>query len=129
MATKKQRVWFVDRLKRIGIVEKATNTVTRDGFTTDWTSITEAKDLRIYAISQDEDLLINVMAGTFNEIPEQFHEVILYKAIAMGYKDPRNLELNNAQYFDNEYAIGVKEGKKFSRSNYQTTGQIRPQEF
>ena len=129
MATKKQRAWYVDRLKRIGIVEKATNTVTRDGFTTDWTSITEAKDLRIYAISQDEDLLINVMAGPFNEIPEQFHEVILYKAIAMGYKDPRNLELKNAQYFDNEYAIGVKEGKKFSRSNYQTTGQVRPQEF
>ena len=129
MATKKQ-----DKLKRIGIVEKATNTVTRDGFTTDWSSISEAKDLRIYAISQDEDLLdtsesADAMTGTFNEIPEQFHEVILYKAIAMGYKDPRNLEINNAQYFDNEYAIGVKEGKKFSRSNYQTTGQVRPQEF
>tara|TARA_R100000458_G_C8251983_1_gene228778 strand:+ start:472 stop:861 length:390 start_codon:yes stop_codon:yes gene_type:complete len=129
MATKKQRAWYVDRLKRIGIVEKSTNTVTKDGFTSDWTSISEAKDIRIYAISQDEDLSVNAMTGTFHEIPEQFHEIILYKVIAIGYKDPRNMDLNNAQYFDNEYALGVKEGKKFSRSNYQTTGQIKPRDF
>jgi len=129
MATKKQRAWYVDKLKRIGIVEKGTNTITRDGFTSNWASISEAKDIRIYAISQDEDLSNNTMDGTFNEIPEQFHEVILYKVIAMGYKDPRNMDLNNAQYFDNEYALGVKQAKKFSRSNYGTTGHIRPHEF
>ena len=129
MATKKQRAWYVDKLKRIGIVEKATNTVTRDGFTSDWASITEAKDVRIYAISQDEDLSNNTMGGTFNEIPEQFHETILFKVISAGYKDPRNLQIDMAQYFDQEYSLGVKEAKKFSRSNYGTTGHIRPQEF
>jgi hypothetical protein len=129
MATKKQRAWYVDKLKRIGIVEKSTNTVTRDGFTSDWASISEAKDVRIYAISQDEDLSNNTMDGTFNEIPEQFHETILLKVIATGYKDPRNLQIDMAQYFDQEYNLGVKEAKKFSRSNYGTTGHIRPQEF
>lgn len=129
MATKKQRAWYVDKLKRIGIVEKATNTVTKDGFTSNWASISEVKDLRIYAISQDEDLSNNAMTGTFNEIPEQFHETILFRVIAVGYKDPRNLQIDMAQYFDQEYNLGVKEAKKFSRSNYQTTGQIRPQEF
>ena len=129
MATKKQRAWYVDKLKRIGIVEKGTNTVTKDGFTSNWVSVSEAKDIRIYAISQDEDLLNDVMTGTFNEIPEQFHETVLLKVIAAGYKDPRNLQIEMAQYFDQEYNLGVKEAKKFSRSNYQTTGQIRPQEF
>jgi hypothetical protein len=129
VATKKQRAWYVDKLKRIGIVEKATNTVTKDGFTSNWASISEVKDLRIYAISQDEDLSNNAMTGTFNEIPEQFHETILFRVIAVGYKDPRNLQIDMAQYFDQEYNLGVKEAKKFSRSNYQTTGQIRPQEF
>ena len=129
MATKKQRAWYVDKLKRIGIVEKATNTITKDGFTSDWASITEAKDVRIYAISQDEDLSNNTMGGTFNEIPEQFHEIILFKVIAAGYKDPRNLQIDMAQYFDQEYSLGIKEAKKFSRSNYGTTGHIRPQEF
>tara|TARA_R100000781_G_C4046712_1_gene115977 strand:+ start:172 stop:561 length:390 start_codon:yes stop_codon:yes gene_type:complete len=129
MANKIQRAWYVDKLKRIGIVEKGTNAVTKDGYSTDWKSITEAKDLRVYAISLDEDLVINTTTGTYSEIPEQFHEVILYKAIATGYKDPRNMEINNAQYFDQEYMLGLKEAKKFSRSNYQTTGRISQQDF
>ena len=28
-----------------------------------------------------------------------------------------------------EYLLGLKEAKKFSRSNYQTTGKIKPQDF
>ena len=127
MATR--RAWYVDKLKRIGVVEKGTNATTKDGYTSDWKSITEVKDLRIYAISRDADLDSSTMTNTFVQIPEQFHEVMLFKAIAMGYKDPRNLDLNNAQYFDNEYKLAVKEAKKFSKSNYQSTGQIKPQDF
>ena len=73
---------------------------------------------------------IGGLAGeTFNQIPEQFHEVLVYKAIAMGYKDPRNMEINNAQYFDQEYSLGVKEGKKFSKSNYTDVGSVKQQDF
>ena len=129
MANKKQRAWYIDRLLRIGIVEKATNAVTKDGYTSDWQSISEAKDLRVYAISRDADLAIDLMTASWSQIPEQFHDVIINKAIAIGYKDPRNMDLNNAQYFDNEYALGVKEGKKFSRNNYTDVGFISPQDF
>jgi hypothetical protein len=126
---KKTRAWFVDKLIKIGIVEKGTNTVTKDGYTTDWSSISEAKDLRIYAISRDADLVINSTSSTWNQIPAQFHEVIINKVIAGGYKDPRNMEIKLAQYFDSEYAIGVKEAKKYSKSNYQATGTIKQQDF
>lgn len=131
MATKIQRAWYVDTLKRIGIVEKATNAITKDGYTSDWKSISEIKDLRIYAISRDIDLA----AGTtltdvaFAQIPEQFHEVLITKVIAMGYKDPRHLDIKLAQYFDMEYQLGIKEAKKFAKSNYQTVGSIAQQDF
>jgi hypothetical protein len=129
MATKKQRAWFVDKLLRIGIVEKGTNVTTKDGYTTDWKSITEAKDLRIYTISRDADLVINSVTSTFSQIPSQFHETLTYRAIAYGYKDPRHMDFDVAQYFDNQYEVGVKEAKKYSRSNYQTSGVLKPHEF
>lgn len=129
MATKKIRAWFVDKLIKIGIVEKGNNLVTKDGYTSDWGSISEAKDLRIYAISKDADLAINSVTSTWNQIPTQFHESLVFKVIAGGYKDPRNMELKLAQYFDGEYALGVKQAKKYSKSNYQSTGTIRQQDF
>jgi len=129
MANKITRAWFVDKLNRIGIVEKATNSVTKDGWTTDWKSISEVKDLRLYTISRDTDLTINNLGASFAQIPNQFHETIIYKAISNGYKDPRNMELNNAQFFEGEYLKGVKEAKKYSRSNYQSTGTIKQQDF
>lgn len=129
MSDKTIRAWFVDKLSRIGIVEKATNSTTKDGWTTDWQSISEVKDLRMYTISRDDDLTIDNLDETFTQIPAQYHETIVYKAIASGYKDPRNMELKAAQYFDQEYAMGVKEAKKFAKSNYQTTGTIKQQDF
>lgn len=129
MATKVQRAWYIDKLGKIGIVEKSTNTVSKDGYTSDWLSIAVVKATRIYAISRDSDISINELTNTFNQIPEQFHEVLVYKAIAMGYKDPRNMEINNAQYFDQEYSLGVKEGKKFSKSNYTDVGSVKQQDF
>lgn len=125
----KKRAWYVDKLGKIGIVEKGINKVTKDGYTSDWGSISEAKDLRIYTISRDVDLSVDNTTGTWSQIPDQFHEIIVSKVIANGYKDPRNLELQNAQYFDMEYSIGVKEAKKFASSNYASTGFIKPQEF
>ena len=129
MAAKKQRLWYIDKLGKMGIVEKVTNGVTRDGYKTDWASITEVKATRIYAISRDSDISIDEMTNTFNQIPGEYHEALVYKVIAMGYKDPRHMELKTAQYFDNEYMMSVKEGKKFSKSNYTDVGYVVPQEF
>jgi len=129
MAAKKQRLWYIDKLGKMGIVEKVTNGVTRDGYKTDWTSITEVKATRIYAISRDSDISIDEMTNTFNQIPGEYHEALVYKVIAMGYKDPRHMELKTAQYFDNEYMMSVKEGKKFSKSNYTDVGYVISQDF
>lgn len=126
---KKTRAWYIDKLKRIGVVEKTTNVSSKDGFTSDWGSISEVKDLRIYAISRDADIVINALTNTFTQIPAEFHEVLVFKAISMGYKDPRNLNVELAQYFDSEYMLGTKEAKKFSRANYQTSGYVAPQDF
>lgn len=126
---KKTRAWYIDKLKIIGLVEKNTSTNSRDGFTSDWVSISEAKDMRIYAISRDYDIAKDALGNTFLQIPDQYHEVLVYKAIAMGYKDPRNMNIKLAQYFDNEYNVGTKEAKKFSRASYLTTGQVASQSF
>ena len=129
MATKKQRAWYIDKLLKIGIVEKATNAVTRDGYTSHWQSISEAKDLRIYAISRDADLSVDAMTATWSQIPEQFHDIIINKVISMGYKEPRNMQIDVAQYFDAEYEKGVKKAKAFARTNYQLSGRVKPQDF
>tara|TARA_R100000458_G_scaffold58486_1_gene66625 strand:+ start:1665 stop:2054 length:390 start_codon:yes stop_codon:yes gene_type:complete len=129
MATKILRTWYIDKTGKIGIVEQVRNTITKDGYNSDWTSITEIKGVRVYAISKDTDIPINSLTTSYNQIPTQFHEAIVYKAIASGYKDPRNLDIKLAQYFDNEYLLAVKEGRKFGKSNYTDVGTIRPQDF
>jgi len=53
----------------------------------------------------------------------------VFKAIAFGYKDPRNMTIELAQYFDQQYAIGVKSGKKYSKSSHLSSGTIKQQDF
>ena len=129
---KKNRAWFIDNSAlqpRMGIVEKATNTVTKDGYSSDYSAITEAKDITIYAIARDYDLVINALTATWTQIPGQFHDIMLNKAISDGYKKADKFDGERALFFDNEYRLGLKEVKKFSKGNYQTTGNIVPHEF
>jgi len=60
-----------------------------------------------------------------NTMPLQFHEALAYKVISMGYKDPRNLNIELASYFDMEYEKVVREGKKYARSNNKMATQIK----
>jgi len=129
MATKYNRFWYIDS-NRIGIVQKATSTVTKDGWESNYKSITEAKSMRIYAISQSTDIAANdSTTDVYNDIPQQFHESIVYKAIANFYKDPRNMDINAAQLFDGEYELKVREAKKYARTRYVTTGTIKPYDY
>lgn len=136
--TNPSRYWFVDRNK-IGFVEGGSST-TVDGVTCSLVSISEAKSCVIKGIAtpshfptgrQDghQASYTDNSYGPLVEIPEMFHEALAFKVIAMGYKEPRNMKVELAQYFDNEYNIIVKQGKKYSRSNYQGTGMIVPQEY
>jgi len=129
---KKNRYWFIDNSTltlRMGIVEKATNATTKDGWTSEYTSITEAKDITVEAIIRDTDLAINALTSTWTQIPEQFHEAMVFKAISMGYKKSEGFNIERAQFFDAEYQNILKEAKKYSRSNYTTTSSIKPHEF
>ena len=129
MATRTVRLWYIDKLGKMGIVEKATNAIIKNGYTTDWISVASVLPVRLYAISRDSDISVNELTNTFNQIPGEYHEALVYKVIAMGYKDPRNMNIEVAQYFDNEYMIAVKQGKKFSKSNYTDLGYVVPQDF
>ena len=134
MATKKEYYYFIDTHttgEKIAIVEKATKVVSRNGWTSNYQTVqtTGTNILKIRGSFTDTDLSNNAMTGTYSNVPARFHNAIVSKVIAMGYKDPRHMELNTAQYFDNEFELGVKRAKKFSKSNYQTTGIIVAQDF
>ena len=143
--TNPKRFWFTERGK-IAFVESGSST-TVDGVTTTILSLSEAKTVRVKAIANavhfttqetpgddsEDGLMVaeydDPTKGPLGEIPNQFHEALVYKVIANGYREPRNLEIQLAQYFDLEYNNIVKNAKKFSRSNYQTTGTIVPQDY
>ena len=136
----KQRYWYIDKHK-LGIVEKSTNAVTKENVTSNYSSVSEVKDLRVYAISKPDALYSSTSSegganyltvGTdpaLTEIPEQFHEVTVNKVIANGYKDPRNLNIDLAQFFEAEYLMGLREAKKFSKSRYRKGGYIKAYDF
>tara|TARA_R110002012_G_scaffold208323_3_gene378388 strand:- start:142 stop:555 length:414 start_codon:yes stop_codon:yes gene_type:complete len=137
MATNPQRFYFINN-NRLAIVEK-NGTTTVDGASTVYKSITEAKPLKISAISKadhfstgtstDSDEYASSTAGPLGDIPTQFHEALVYKIISMGYKTPPNMQLEVSQFFDMEYLKAVKEAKKYARRNFTQTGMIVPQEF
>ena len=63
------------------------------------------------------------------EIPEQFHSALVDKAISIGYKDPRNINIELATFFEQEYQQVEKKAKKYARMHHQTAGYIRPVDF
>ena len=63
------------------------------------------------------------------EIPRQFHQGLVYKAISEFYRDPRNMNLEAAQYYEAEYEKIIREAKKFSRKQHISTGYITPRDF
>ena len=137
MNTVPNRFYFVDN-DRLGIIE-TNGTTTVDNASTIYKTISEAKSVRINTICKADHFntgssivesdFTNPGAGPLGHIPIQFHEALIYKVIAMGYKTPPAMDIATAQYFDMEYDKIVKEGKKFAKSNYIQTGMITPQDF
>jgi|TARA_Y100001973_G_scaffold59047_1_gene86899 hypothetical protein len=132
MADKKEYFYFIDIAgdsEKIALLEKGT--VTRNGWTSDYKTIqlTGTNNISIKGIWLDDDLVAGTLTGTYSNIPLRFHEAIVNKVISIGYKDPRNLNINNAQFFDLEFTKGMKKAKKFARSNYATLGRVVPNDF
>ena len=65
-----------------------------------------------------------------SELPEQFHEAIVYKAIATGYEVPPNLNPEMAMYFKNQYEEKVRSAKKWKKtSRIGGFKQLRPRDY
>ena len=134
MNTNPERFWYINN-NRLAIVEK-NGTTTVDGASTVYKSVTENKPLKLHTISKadhfeaagDSDYDSSTQ-GPLGDIPIQFHEALVYKVIAMGYKTPPSLNIELAQYFDMEYERTVKQAKKYARSAFIQTGVIAPVDY
>lgn len=126
----KQRYWFID-VNRLALVERVTNAITVDTVTSDFQPISESsKVVRLYAVVTIADLAVSdTVIDTFEAIPKRFHEGILGKVIADGYKDPRNFDAEKSVFFQNEFLDSIKKAKVFKRSRYLSTGRVAPQEY
>tara|TARA_Y100001963_G_C6706952_1_gene412355 strand:- start:138 stop:899 length:762 start_codon:yes stop_codon:yes gene_type:complete len=145
-----KRFWMINdydgdkgttKSKRLGIVEKVTNAVTRDGRTSNFQScsISGSTNIRVYAdtfasqftssgVGTDEDDAMLSTVGPLKDIPAAFHEVLLTGAIAIGYKYPPNLDFNISAAFEQEFERGIKRIRKQERTKV-STGFIKPQDF
>jgi hypothetical protein len=130
----------VEKVLRLGILEKVPNSVTRDGRTSDYQScsVTGTNNVRIFATTTinpfsvatlgQDDSGVSTISGPLLDIPYQFHEVLLNGVIAMGYKHPKNFNPEMLAFYDMEFNKGIKDIKKFERTK-QSTGFIKPYEF
>jgi hypothetical protein len=130
MAKKVQRGWFTEIEGGdtvLALVEKTSRTV--DGITDEWQAVTETGlEITVEFVATDADLTST--SSTWNDINDRYHRCIVDKVISKGYTDPRNMDLNTAQYFDAEYEKGIRKAKKMARSHYyQGSGRIIPQDF
>ena len=116
-ASSNDRYWYVSS-GRLGVVEKVAGNITRDGKTSNYQSISEVKELRIYAISQATDFTTDLTE--VSELPSQFHDALSYKVIREAYLRGTSAVFNPqaAQLFEAKYMALVKDGKKHARSQY-----------
>jgi len=134
-----ERYWYIGgpSNESLGIVEKATNAVTRDGKTSNFQSMSEKKELRIFTIALAKHLEADdthtvdssVLPGLLLDIPSQFHDALLARIIASLYEDNRNLNIDLSNRFYARYLESVNEAKKFGRSGKTQGGYIIPGHF
>jgi hypothetical protein len=128
MAKNIKRAWFIDIISgdtKLGIVEKTSRTV--GGVTDDWQAITEVLSVVYESIICDADL--TSVTSEWTEINSRYHKTIVNKAIAIGYRDTRNKDLQSSEYFESLYDRETKKAKKYAKSGYVSTGRIVPQDF
>lgn len=110
-ATYSKMRWYAER-KRLAIVSRDTKASTIDDM---YTNIPTGSQIRIYGAKIPEHF--STTNDSLTELPEQFHEAIVYKAIAMGYETPPNLQPELAQYFKSQYEVMVKEAKRWKKQS------------
>ena len=125
MEIRNTHFWFIDG-ERLGIVQEKKSSAVADS---KYESPTNAGD-KIQVHYTSKAVPFNDNLKNTSEIPSQFHEALAFKVISSLYKLPGELfNLQLAQYFDMQYALVVKEGKKYSKSNHMSGGTIKPVSF
>ena len=120
---KKMR-WYVER-DRLGLVALQDD---RTSVETMYSNLPSGSQVRIYGakIAQHFD----ADTDTVQEIPEQFHESLVWRAIAAGYEIPPNQNMQAAMYFEAKYQKAVKDARKWKQLGRQGgTSFIRPMDF
>jgi len=116
-----QNVYWIER-DSIGIALYDPNTTDVDRFT----SLTEVLQVTLYYHKKALHFGINQAGASTmdttglmsedSELPTQFHQYIVDKAIQSGYEQkPEAIQL--ATYFERKFEKGVKEGKTFANRN------------
>jgi hypothetical protein len=126
-----KNVWWIDR-DQLGIA-KTSDTDT----STDYISPSEAKQLTLYFVKLDEDFVRTtggdgsggIRMDESPAIPSEFHDALATYAIAKGYElNPQTLQV--AQYFNNQWEMCIREGKKFANKRKDGSGyHIRQYDF
>ena len=122
--------WFVEG-ERIGIVEKKTTSTTGLNKDPDFESPhsdSAGKVLRVHYTAKASDF--TTVLSNSSELPNQFHEALAFKVISDLYKLPGdNTNLQLAQYYDQQYALALREAKKYARRQHVQGGVIVPHSF
>jgi alpha-galactosidase len=101
--------WYTER-DRLAIVQVDAKAKIVDDT---YTNIPAGSTVRIYGAKIAEPF--SLTNEELEELPEQYHEAIVYKAIATGYETPPNLNPEMAMYFKTQYATMVKDAKKWKK--------------
>ena len=94
----------------------------------DYISVNEAKEVTIHAVKLDEDFVATtgtgsggIRMGESPAIPAEFHDALAKYAIAKGYElNPQTLQV--AQYFNKEWEMCIREGKKYANKGRDGSG-------
>ena len=119
------RFWYIDT-NRIGIVEKAINSTSRDGRVSNYQSISEVKEIRLFTVSQGTDFTTDL--NQESELPSQFHEALIFKVVSDLHLLAEG-DMDRHKIFYTKYMNAVKSGRAYGRMNYLDSGAIRQVHF
>lgn len=106
--------------------------VTSADTTTNFTTATSGKTVRLYGSVYDEDFVesgTGIALGEEPNIPNQFHEGLVHYVIMKGYENKMSDEgsMQKASYFRNYWNLCVKMGTQYGNRNFDNTGfSIKP---
>ena len=119
--------WYIDG-ERIAIVEKKSTGSTN--VDPNWESPTVGgENLRLVYTAKATHFTNDSMDKT-SEIPSQFHEALTLKVISDLYTLPGdNLNIQLAQLFAQQFALHIREAKKYAKRNHVSGGRINPHSY